>query len=393
MFDALAEALRELELPPDADAIAEAIAWRDVLDAKIALALGGLDARGLTARGLAEETGAVSTVAWLRAHCRRSGRTASQMVRTARTVAAWPVLADAWADGAVSSGQVEAVVANVGRHHARFAQQEAAIVPALEPLGVDATTVAMRAWRAKVDALDDGPAPDDRPDTLHLSRTLDGRGELRASLGADLAEVVATAIRTVIADDPARPVPERRAEALGEVCRQFLAAQGPARRARRRRHRPHVNVVVTYESLATSPEGRYVDGPPVGPAALQAMLCDAEIHRVVVQGRSTILDYGRSTRTIPGELFHALVLRDEGCRWPGCDRPAAWCEGHHVESWYHGGATALDNIVLLCSRHHHRLHQPGWRAKLLPDATFELTRPDGTTESSPPPGPIRQQFW
>ena len=60
------------------------------------------------------------------------------------------------------------------------------------------------------------------------------------------------------------------------------------------------------------------------------LLCDCALHRVVMKGRSAVLDYGMSTRTIPAPLWYALVVRDEGCRFPGCDRPSWWCQGHHV---------------------------------------------------------------
>lgn len=107
-------------------------------------------------------------------------------------------------------------------------------------------------------------------------------------------------------------------------------------------------------------------------------------------GRSSVLDYGTSTRTIPAPLWNALVVRDRHCRFPGCDRTAAWCEGHHVVHVQHGGPTCLDNLVLLCSRHHHRLHHPGWHAKLRPDAVFEITAPDGAHRSTHPPGAVPQ---
>ena len=51
----------------------------------------------------------------------------------------------------------------------------------------------------------------------------------------------------------------------------------------------------------------------------------------------------------------------------------------------HDGTTELANLVLLCARHHHRLHQPGWHAKLLPDATFEVTDPEGLVRATSPP--------
>ncbi|MEA2827690.1 MAG: hypothetical protein QOG43_2129 [Actinomycetota bacterium] len=110
----------------------------------------------------------------------------------------------------------------------------------------------------------------------------------------------------------------------------------------------------------------------------------------LTKGRSGILDYGTATRTIPANLWNALVIRDEHCRFPGCDRRSAWCEGHHVRWVTHGGATDIDNLVLLCSRHHHRLHQPDWQAKLLPDATFEVTDPNGMVRATSPHEPSRR---
>ena len=123
-------------------------------------------------------------------------------------------------------------------------------------------------------------------------------------------------------------------------------------------------------------------------------LCDAAVHRLVVDGRSVIIDFGRATRTISAHLRELLDLRDGACRWPGCDRPARWCDGHHVVEWDDGGETRLDNLALLCRRHHRRLHAGrGHRAKLLPDATLEITFPDGRVGSTTPPGVLPAPFW
>ena len=135
---------------------------------------------------------------------------------------------------------------------------------------------------------------------------------------------------------------------------------------------------------ATSVDGTRLDRP-----TLERLLCDAALHRVLTSGRSTILDYGTTTRTIPTPLYNTLVIRDRHCRFPGCDRPPAWCEGHHVRPWEHGGPTQLPNLVLLCSRHHHLLHTPRWHTKLLPDATLEVTDPQGDTRTTTPPDPSR----
>ena len=72
---------------------------------------------------------------------------------------------------------------------------------------------------------------------------------------------------------------------------------------------------------------------------VQRLFCDAGVHRVFVAGRSSILDYGTTTRTVPANLFNALVIRDRHCRFPGCDRPPEWCEAHHVRWVLDGGPT------------------------------------------------------
>jgi hypothetical protein len=125
-----------------------------------------------------------------------------------------------------------------------------------------------------------------------------------------------------------------------------------------------------------------------GPTAALRLLCDANLRRIVLDANSAVIDYGQATRTIAPSVWNALAIRDRHCRYPGCDRPAHWCEGHHVHPWLHGGPTNLPNLVLLCTRHHHLLHRPGWEAKLLPDATFKVTDPKGRTRTTRPPGRI-----
>jgi hypothetical protein len=167
-----------------------------------------------------------------------------------------------------------------------------------------------------------------------------------------------------------------------DVCRFFLDHQQSQPGGR---HRPHLNVVVSAEDLAGGGGGHFVDGSALDAASVRRLACDAALHRVVVGGRSAILDYGCATRSIAAPLWNALVIRDEHCRFPGCDRPAPWCEGHHVRWFTEGGATRLTNLVLACARHHHRLHEPGWSAALGGDATFEVTDPAGHLRTSFPP--------
>jgi hypothetical protein len=86
------------------------------------------------------------------------------------------------------------------------------------------------------------------------------------------------------------------------------------------------------------------------------------------------LDVGRRTRTVPPAIRTALVVRDRGCAFPGCDRPPSWTDAHHLEHWADGGPTALDNLVLLCRRHHRAVHEGGWRLTRTPDHRWTAHR-------------------
>jgi hypothetical protein len=386
MFEELGDAIEGLDIPVDGAALADVLALRDRLDARISDAVADCDRAGLW-----ELDGATSMTAWLTHHTRMPRPRASAVTTRARKLAQLPVTAGAWRDGTLSSGQVDAVAANLDPHTvALFADHETAMMPTLVDLSVRDVAVAMAAWRECATA-DRDPKPEPAQ-TLHLSRTLGGRSRLDANLGAETGELLATALRLAESPDvdgePARSAATRRADALGDICRHFLDHQV---RRRGGRHRPHINLVLDlerYRALAGAGAST-VDGTGLDRATVDRLLCDAALHRVLTHGRSAIVDYGRATRTIPAPLFNALVVRDRGCRFLGCDRPAAWCDGHHLHPWQAGGRTHLPNLVLLCSRHHHLLHRPRWHAKLLPDATLEVSDPQGRVHTSHPPGPRR----
>jgi hypothetical protein len=85
------------------------------------------------------------------------------------------------------------------------------------------------------------------------------------------------------------------------------------------------------------------------------------------------LDVGRTTRVVQPAQRTALAVRDGGCVFPGCDRPLAWCEAHHLVHWLDGGPTDLDNLVLLCRAHHRAVHEGGWRLQRQPDGRLTAT--------------------
>lgn len=369
----LADAIERADI--DAGDVAHALWLRDRLDAKITLAVGQLDASGMWAFD-----GAASPTQWLRANGGLRGAEAGGLVKRANKLRALPVITRAWLNGTLSRGQVEAVLANVnGDTLDALARDEADLVPVLRPLSPEDTALVMRQWREQVS---DPSIAEDKPSELHLSELLDGRWAIDGHLCADDAAIVTEAIRLAMTEDAegeTRTAAQRRADAEVDIHRFFLDHRLTAGSSR---HRPHVNIVVDIDDLD---HGATADGQPLSPAAIRTILCDAGYHRVVTQGRSTILDHGTTTYLVPPALFAALVLRDRHCRHPGCDRPPQWCHAHHVIPFPHG-PTALHNLVLKCSRHHRLGHRPGWTDKLEPDGTLHLTAPDGRTWTTTPVG-------
>ena len=134
--------------------------------------------------------------------------------------------------------------------------------------------------------------------------------------------------------------------------------------------RPRVNVTVDLATLRGQ-LGHAVlgNGAPISAGEARRLACDAHILPVVLDGPSAPVDVGRDHRLVTGALRLALNARDQGCCYPGCEKPPTSCEGHHILPWWTGGRTALDNTALLC-RHHHQLVEPNPTKR--PDDQWEL---------------------
>lgn len=90
---------------------------------------------------------------------------------------------------------------------------------------------------------------------------------------------------------------------------------------------------------------------------------------------------------MPAGLRRAVIARDGGCAFPGCDRPAHWCDCHHIIYWADGGPTMLDNLILQCRFHHRLVHEGGWTIHRTPGGRPIFYRPDGTRHiTGTPPG-------
>ncbi len=225
----------------------------------------------------------------------------------------------------------------------------------------------------------------------HLTFTPNGEGmyDVKGLLMPEDVAHIETALGHIAgaayADQTGRPHHTRIADALVELCQAYNAGTVTGGR-----ERPKVMIVVPFETVVERAAAR---GTVIGVDAtvsgetVRKMCCDAELNRVVTRGASTILDYGTTTRLASDSQYYAMVARDGGCRWPGCDRPPGWTQAHHIdEVFLDDGPTDLNKMCLTCSTHHDYLHHHGWKYVGTADDLW-LRKPDGTLIPAPCRGP------
>jgi hypothetical protein len=283
---------------------------------------------------------------------------------------------------------------------------EAILLPAAETLDPRRMRIATETTRLTIDPdgvlADANHAHEQR--WLECDETYDGVFVLRGQFDAEAGALLKTAIDALshgMTRGETRAVSSRRADALVEMAATQLRCGDPRDV---NGQRPHLTVTVSADTLRreaprTNVESdntlRVVAVPraaelggvgPIHPEIARRIACDAVRTVVTVApnpndsswmlGKSAVpLSVGRAARTIPASIRTALVLRDEGCRFPGCDRPPAWTDGHHIIHWADGGPTELDNLVSLCRSHHRQVHEEGWRIHIA----------DGSAVVEPPP--------
>jgi hypothetical protein len=126
------------------------------------------------------------------------------------------------------------------------------------------------------------------------------------------------------------------------------------------------------------------DGQPLPVETVRRLGCDATITPIVVDDDGVPLNLGRTRRLATPEQRRALRAMYQACGFPGCQVRFEDCRIHHVTWWEHLGTTNLDNLLPLCERHHHHVHEGGWTLTLKPDRTITLRRPDGTLHHEAP---------
>lgn len=176
-----------------------------------------------------------------------------------------------------------------------------------------------------------------------------------------------------------RTVAQIQIDALAMICRHALGCD----RSGSALANTTVIVRIPLDALTGGEGVAEIDGiaRPVDAGAVRRMAGNAEIVPCVLGGDSEVLDFGVRRRPFTRAQRLALEERDGGCA--SCGLPGSFAEAHHLTWWSAGGATDLENGALLCTACHHRIHDQGWRIRIDPPPSGNVT--GGTVWFIPPP--------
>ncbi|WP_137122211.1 HNH endonuclease signature motif containing protein [Segeticoccus rhizosphaerae] len=232
---------------------------------------------------------------------------------------------------------------------------------------------------------------------LDVSTLPDGVRRYLIHLCPEYAAALDAALATLSAPQPGvdpdtgeqlrdeRTPARRRAEALVEIVKR-TAATDPSTSST-----ATTKLILTMSMAdllsgtgsATTREGELLDA-----GTARRLACDADVIPAVLGGGAEILDWGTEKRLFDGPLRAAIVARDRCCTFPGCGRPATWCQAHHLVHWIDGGRTALTNAALLCQRHHTIVHRDNLGASIVDHQVVWDTTPRAeppTSDTGYPP--------
>jgi len=341
---------------------------------------------------------------------------ASKTIERSRTLADTPALAEALDDAVVTPAHVDAVTRTAKLLDADQRQRLFEKVESLVDVAAQATVEQFtRRLRTEANRI----TSDDGMDRLErqrrataLSTWVDGEGlwnvrgrfdpvsgvALNAALDNAVERLFAEAIPDTCPTDPVEKQKHLRALAFSRL---LLGTAGTARRGR-----PEFVAAIdiaagpgsqsesgSNEMAAEAVGMPSIDWPipvEVPGRVLVDLLGAAEVSAVIVRDGVVLYapgqtDLGRNTRLASRDQRRALRAMYRTCAIPGCAVSYDRCKLHHIIWWRHGGRTDLDNLIPVCSHHHHQIHDAGWEVKLDLERRLTLTFPDGTVRNTGPP--------
>ena len=354
-------------------------------------ALDAYEARLLTAANRAFDGGAAGAEL-MRTAAGYSQREARRRARRAETLADMPAVAQALSDGAITAEHADALVKAAEATSTAAVDADPSLLAKAESLPADLAAREVADWAHRRQSEQDREEKFRRQRALRSHRTwIDADGMFNTRGRFD--PVTGTSIRAVINDtanrlyrtdggrdggNKIRTWDQRNADALAAALGIIpTPVTGPAGRdnpqpASRDEHqlaitnghgpslRNQILVIAHTDAITGADPDAPCEIPGTGPiprSELERLACEAELFGILFDGNGLPLWHGRRTRTVTPQQWRTLVARDRGCVL--CGAAPSYCHAHHIVAWTAPaeGPTDIDNLVLVCNRHHHHIHQ------------------------------------
>jgi hypothetical protein len=356
----------------------------------------GLVARlGQRANELAEHGRSAPAEEKMRGSGEASAQQAKREAARAEAATAMPGLGEALSDGELSGEHADVLA----RATAGLTQDQIDRL-GVEQLVADAASVPVETFRRMVKRAVERVTEDhgrreaeakrQRSEFRHWFDQSAGMGRFTGSLDPERYEAFIAAIEEHVnslaaaAHDSADGPVTKNANLAAEAIVQLVCSSD-----RLDARRPSVTIVVDADTMTDGPHEHSVretrGGHDLSPDTISRLCCDASLRKVMLDDRGVPLAVGRSRRTATDGQWAALNAIYRNCAWDGCTAPLSWCEAHHITEWRHGGKTDLDQLVPLCNRHHHAVHEGRWSIRLLNDRRLQIFRPDGRLQATTDP--------
>jgi hypothetical protein len=179
--------------------------------------------------------------------------------------------------------------------------------------------------------------------------------------------------------------PAVRADALAELAGRVLQLKrGTATAGDSYRVLVHIDEATLRDD--GDGDGAHVeDGPTLAPEVVRRLLCESSVRAVTTLADGTLLDLGRTARFANRAQRRAMKARDKRCQFAACSLTRG-LHAHHLIPWSRGGSTDIADMVLLCSHHHHLVHEGGFSIRREADGRLVTRAPAGwEIDNEPPP--------
>ncbi len=336
-----------------------------------------------------------------------SQREARRRHRRAQVLDQMPAVAGALAGGDITAEHADALVRAAEATSAETVDTDIGLLEKTKALPADLAAREVADWTSRHQAMEDREAKFRRQRAMRSHRTWDDANGM-VNFRTRLDPVTGAQARAVFDDisnrlykadggrdakaDQVRTWDQRNADAFAAALGLTPApAAGPAGRDKPLSLRNQILVIAHTDAITGADPGARCEIPGTGPiprSELERLACESELFGALFSRDGLPLWHGRRVRTVTPQQWRMLIARDRGCVL--CAASPGYCHAHHIVAWTSpaAGPTDIDNLALVCNRHHHHVHQHNLTLARQPDGQWTTSTPEQPRAARPARKPV-----